>query len=400
MGFTEKEKLFECVDDIKHEIIGFRRDFHKHPEMGFDLQRTSEVVYGLLKEWGYEVQKHIGKTGVTAMLKGGKPGKTVALRADMDALPILEENDVEYKSVYDGKMHACGHDGHTAMLLGAAKVLSKFKQEVCGNIKFIFQPAEEGPSPGGAKPMIDDGALEGVDAIYGLHLTTAYPTGMATMNMGSMMASTDVFEIELIGKGGHAAMPHKSIDAIAMAARVINDIQFMVSREVDPLEPVVVSVGTINGGFASNVIAGNVKMTGTIRTLSNSIRESIKENIDLIVNHAVKISGGEYKLNVIPGLPPLINDKEHIYLAEKSAKKVLGDKNVIILDKPQMGGEDFSYYLEKIPGAFFMLGAGNEEKGKTYLMHHPKFDFDEDALVLGAKLHIQIALDYLDNTFL
>jgi len=392
----EKIDLFKVVDNMKEEIISLRRDFHMHPEIGFDLDRTSSKVSELLNEWGLEVQTQIGRAGVVGVLRGKvKSGRTVALRADMDALPILEQNNNTYKSLYEGKMHACGHDGHTAMLLGAARVLSNVKDQINGNIKFIFQPAEEGPAPGGAKPMIEDGVLDGVDAIFGLHLTTVYPIGIAGVKEGSFMASTDLFEIKLTGKGGHAAIPHESVDAIALAAKFINDIQFMVSREIDPLEPLVVSIGTIDGGYASNVIADNVTMSGTIRTQSNEIRKYVIKKMDQILHHITEISGGNYNLNIIPGLPPLINDKESMRFIEKASKEVLGEKNVIILDKPSMGGEDFAYYLEKVPGAFIWLGARNEAKGKLNLMHHPKFDFDEDALILGAKLHIQYALDFL-----
>ena len=391
-----REDLIREVEETREEILGFRRDFHMHPELGFEVNRTAKVVADLLRDWGIEVHSGIGKTGVVGILKGKTSGKVVALRADMDALPIKEDNDLSFKSKYEGKMHACAHDGHTAMLLGAAKVLSNHRDKINGTVKFIFQPAEEGPTPGGAKPMIEDGALEGVDEIYGIHLTTLHPTGVVGINRGSAMASTDIFEIELIGKGGHAGLPHEAVDAIAMASKVVSDIQYMVSRENDPLEPLVVSIGTINGGFASNVIAGNVTMTGTIRTQSHDLRKKIIDKMETIVKYITKSSGGEYKLNIIPGLPPLINDIAKASFVEDVSKRLLGGENIIILDKPNMGAEDFAYFLERVPGAFIWLGARNEAKGKVYLMHHPKFDFDEDALSLGTKLHITMALDALD----
>jgi len=390
-------KLFNSLDEVKPEIAGIRRDLHKHPELGFELNRTSEIVKDFLKKWGLEVETNIAKCGVTGLIKARQSGKTIALRADMDALPILEQNEISYRSTIDGRMHACGHDGHTAMLLGTAKVLSLYKDELKGNIKFIFQPAEEGPAPGGAKPMIEYGVLKDVDAIFGLHISTAYKTGTIAINRYNAMASTDIFEIELLGKGGHAGLPHEAIDAIAMAVRVYNNIQIMVSRELDPLEPVVVSVGTLNGGYASNVIADSVKMSGTIRTHCNELRGEVIKKIENIVRSVAQMAGGDYKLNIIPGLPPLVNHTEYAKFVENSCKTLLGNKNVVILNKPSMGAEDFAYYLEHIPGAFFWLGARNESKGFINSPHNPKFDFDEDALPIGAKIFIQLAVDFLSN---
>lgn len=384
------------MEKIKEDIIGWRRDFHQYPEIGFDLHETSKKVTQLLKSWGIEVVTDENSTGVVGIIKG-KGKKTVALRADMDALPIKEENEVEYKSKYENKMHACGHDGHTAMLLGAAKVLSENKDMIKGNIKFIFQPAEEGPDPGGAKPMIEEGVLKGVDGIFGIHLTTEYPTGSLGIKFGGAMASTDVFEITLIGKGGHAGSPHKAIDPIAMAAKVITEIQYMVARDIDPLEPLVVSVGSIHGGMANNVIASNCKITGTIRTLNHGVRKNVKENIENIVKGITSISGGDYELNILDGLPPLINDDNMVEFSLDKAEEVLGQGNVFKIEKATMGAEDFAYYVQQVPGAFMFLGAGNEEKGFVNMMHHPKFDFDEESLVLGSKLHINLALSFLDN---
>ncbi len=392
------QEIFKKVDKMKQEVIDLRRDFHRHPEVGSDVERTARIIAELLRGWGLEVQTDVGISGVVGVLRGqnGDSLNTIALRADMDALLIKEENEVSYKSVNDGKMHACGHDGHTAMLLGAAKVLSEYRDIIKGNIKFIFQPEEEGPESG-AHNMISDGVMEDIDAIFGLHLTTEYDTGTVQIKKGSAMASSDDFEIEMIGKGGHASMPHQCIDAIAMAVKVYNDIQFMVSREFDPIEPVIVSVGALNSGAASNVIQGNAKLKGTIRTLSYDVRAKVKKRISEIVKFVALESGGEYVLNIIHGLPPLINDIEKSSFAERAVQKVVTKENVLILDKPIMGSEDFAYYLEKAPGAMIMIGARNEEKGFVNLMHNPKFDFDEDALSIGIKTHIQIALDYLEE---
>lgn len=314
----------------------------------------------------------------------------------MDALLIQEENETCYKSVCNGKMHACGHDGHTAMLLGAAKALSKHKDIINGNIKFIFQPEEEGPNSG-AENMVADGVMDDVNAIFGLHLTTEYPTGTVTIKKGAAMASSDDFEIEMIGKGGHASMPHECIDAISMAVKVYTDIQFMVSREFNPLDAVIVSVGAFNSGSASNVIQGSAKLKGTIRTLSHEVRAKVKKRIIEIAKHVAEEAGGECKVNIIPGVPPLINDVKKASFAEETVEKVVTRENVILLDKPNMGSEDFAYYVEKAPGVMMMIGARNEEKGFVNLMHHPKFDFDEDALSIGTKLHIQLAIDYLES---
>lgn len=392
------QDIFNTVDSIKQEMIDLRRDFHMHPEVGSEVERTAKIVADLLRKWGLEVQTGVGITGVVGILKGqnGDTAKTVALRADMDALLMKEENETGYRSVCNGKMHACGHDGHTAMLLGAAKVLSKYKNKIKGNIKFIFQPEEEGPNSG-AENMVADGAIEDVDAIFGLHLTTEYPTGMVTIKKGAAMASSDDFEIEMIGKGGHASMPHECIDAIAMAVKVYSDIQFMVSREFDPIEPLIVSVGAFNSGAASNVVQGSAKLKGTIRTLSHEVRAKSKRRICEIAEQVAKESGGQYKINIIPGVPPLINDMKKSAFVEETAEKVVTKENVLILDKPTMGSEDFAFYTEKIPGVMLMIGARNEEKGFVHLMHHPKFDFDEDALSIGTKLHIQLALDYLES---
>ncbi|NLW22038.1 MAG: amidohydrolase [Tissierellia bacterium] len=392
------DSIFRQVDELHSQMIEWRRDFHQYPEIGFEEERTSKIVANLLKDWGIEVKTNVAKTGVVGLIEGrGEGNKTVALRADMDALPMQEENEVSYKSKVDGRMPACGHDGHTAMLLGAAKVLSSNREYINGNVKLIFQPAEEGPGTGGALPMIKEGVLDDVDAIFGLHLSTTIPTGQLGINMGPGMASTDVFEITMIGKGGHAGYPHEAVDAIAMGIRVFTEIQYMVSRHVDPMEPLVVSIGTFKGGFVSNVIAERCEITGTIRTYSDNLRKKIIENIKDIANHVANISGGECEVNIIPGLPPLINDLNIAQFSIDVGKQVLGADKVNILEKASMGGEDFAYYLQKIPGAFMWLGARNEGKGFVNQPHHPKFDFDEDALALGCKMHIGLALEYLKN---
>ena len=387
--------LLKEADEIGPEIKQIREMFHKNPELGFKEYKTSSFVVKYLEECGLEVKRNVGKTGVIGLLKGKNNTKTVALRADMDALPIQEENNVSYKSEVDGVMHACGHDGHTAMLLGAAKVLSRHKDEIDGTIKFIFQPDEEGPEVGGAKELVDEGVLDGVDAIFGLHISTAYPTGTIGINMKETSASADVFEIEILGKGGHAASPHLAVDSIAIAAKYIDSIQYLITREIDPMEPIVISIGTINGGFASNVIADKVKITGTIRTQSNEMRSLVPEKMENILKHLTEMAGGSYKFEILPGLPPLINNTEMAEFVYETCTSITGCSKVIKKDKPQMGGEDFAFYLQEIPGAMFWLGAANKEKGFINQAHSPYFDFDEDALVIGTKAHIILALKFL-----
>lgn len=390
--------IFKEVDMINEDVIAWRRDLHMHPELGFDVERTAKKVEDLLISWGIKILTHDKDIGVVGLIEGGGKGdKTVALRADMDALPINEENNVVYKSKYKDKMHACGHDGHTAMLLGAARVLNNNKEMINGNVKLIFQPAEEGPDLGGAKPMIEEGALEGVDAIFGIHLTTEYPTGTLSIKLDESFASTDEFEIRLIGKGGHAGSPHLAVDPIAMAARVFTEIQYMVSRQVDPQEALVISVGSIHAGNAKNVIADYCDMAGTIRSYESELRKEVKLNLEKIVKNISEISGGTYELKIDDGLPSLINDTEMSNFLIENAKEVLGDENTIILKKATMGAEDFAYYLEKIPGAYAMLGARNEEKGFINMMHNANFDFDEESLNLGVKIHITTAINFLNK---
>lgn len=381
------------VDDIREEIISIRRQLHMYPEVRFDLERTYNLVKTKLQEYGVKIDESYGKSSLVGIIEGNGD-KVVGLRADMDALDLQEENNVSYKSRIDGKMHGCGHDGHTAMLLGVAKVLAQNKEKINGTVKLIFQASEEGPYSG-AKYMVEDGVTHDLDAIFALHVTTEIPIGKVEINNERNMASANVFEIELIGKGGHVGLPHMSVDAISMAVRVVNEIQYLVSRTIDPIEPIVVSVGTLHSGYASNVIPERAKLTGTIRSFSKELTGGVINRIENIVKHIAEISEGEYKFNIIPGLPALINDREMVEFSVETCGKVLGSDNVLITDTPHMGSEDFAYYAEKVPASFIFLGARNEEKNLINLMHNPNFDFDEDALVLGSKILIQHVLDYI-----
>ena len=387
------------IDDIKtieQDIIHYRRTIHLHPETGFAEFKTSEMVAGLLEEFGLEVIKGIAKTGVIGILKGQEQGKTIALRADMDALNIQEEVQTEYTSRVDGKMHACGHDAHTAMLLGAAKVLSTKREKIKGTVKFVFQPAEEGPAPGGGSLMMASGHLDDVDAVFAIHVNPIFETGQIGICKKEAMASTDFFEIELIGKGGHAAEPQTTIDPIIMAGQMLCAFQNIVSREINPVEPAVLSVCTINGGNQFNAIPEKVTMTGTVRTLCEDTRERIFRRMEEIITHIAGMHNGRYVFDRKRGYPALVNHENMVEFVRGVGNDLLGEEKVILLDKPTMGGEDFAYFLQKIPGALFWLGCGNEAKGITEMLHNPNFLMDEDALVLGTAIHAYLAYHYLN----
>lgn len=379
----------------KEELISLRRDFHMYPEIGFDLPRTSKKVANYLKNLGLEVQEGVGKSGVVGLLRGNKDGKTVMLRADMDALPIEEANNIPYKSKNKGKMHACGHDGHTAMLLIAAKILSAHKDEFSGNIKFVFQPSEEEP-PGGAKGMIADGVMENphVDGAFGIHLWTPLKVGTIGTRPGVMMAAPDKFDIKLIGKGGHGAYPHLSIDPIIATAQLVTSLQSIVSREIDPLDSVVVTIGKLTAGDVFNVIPETASLSGTVRTLKEETHKEMKKKIERIVKGISEAFRVEYELNYAFGYPVLINDKDMVKIVEEAGKKVVGEKNVIEI-QPSMGGEDMAYFLQKVKGAFYFVGASNEAKGINAPHHSAYFNIDEDALPIGVEMHIRTALSFL-----
>ncbi|SKC46138.1 M20 metallopeptidase family protein [Maledivibacter halophilus] len=381
------------VDNIREEIISIRRQIHMYPEVRFDLDRTYNLVKTKLKEYGVRINENYGKSSLVGIIEGNGD-KAIALRADMDALDLHEENDISYKSKIPGKMHGCGHDGHTAMLLGAAKILAQNKERINGRVKLIFQASEEGPYSG-AKYMVEDGVVDDVDAIFGIHISTEIPTGKVEINNERNMASSNVFEIELIGRGGHAGSPHKAVDAISMASRLVGEIQYLISRGIDPLEPFVISVGTLNSGHSSNVIPEKATLTGTIRSFSKELTDDVIKRLENITKQITKTSGGNYKFNIIPGLPALINDKEKVKISARACEKIVESKNVLITDLPSMGSEDFAYYAQKVPASFIFLGARNEEKNLMNFIHNPKFNFDEEALVLGSKIFIQHVLDFL-----
>lgn len=386
-------QLVDEAKKIHSELIKWRRYLHQHPELGFEEENTSRFVQEHLQQLGIEVQAPLAKTGVVGLIRGEQPGPTVALRADMDALPIQDQKQVEYASKIDGKAHLCGHDAHTTMLLGAATLLAKNPPRV-GNVKLLFQPAEEGL--GGASAMIKEGALEnpGVRAIAGLHVFPGVPTGHVTTVSGIACAAADEINIEIIGKGGHAAHPHLSVDSITVAAQVITAIQQIASRQVDPLLPLVITIGKMEGGYKRNIIAPSVRLEGTVRTLDPALRETIADQIERVIKGVCQAFNATYTYEYNYGYPSIINDESLIPYVEETAHEVLGE-GTFSLVKPSMGGEDFSYYTQKVPGIFFRLGVGNDQKGTTYPLHHPLFDIDEDALPLGSAMLAQFALNYL-----
>ncbi|MBS3939006.1 MAG: amidohydrolase [Peptococcaceae bacterium] len=386
--------LLAQAQALAPEIVSIRRDLHKNPELGFAEHRTAQLVADYLTKLGL-VPRIMANTGVVATISGQRPGKTIALRADMDALPITEQADHEYVSTTTGLMHACGHDGHTAILLGAAKLLAT-NNDFPGNVKLIFQPAEEGP--GGAMPLINEGVLENptVDAIFGLHLGTfVVHAGQIALREGPVCAAPDTITIVVRGKGGHGAHPHLSVDAVVAAGHVIVALQTIVSREIDPLSAVVLSLGTINGGYRENVIADEVIIKGTVRTLSPEIRATMPMRIERVIRGTCESLRAEYTFSYEMGYPVLINDRDMTNLAEKVSQRVLGPENTLRATHPSMGGEDFSYFAERVPACFFYLGALNAEKGCHYPIHHPKFNFDEDAIPVGMAMLAEICLEYL-----
>jgi len=369
---------------IREEIIAWRRDFHMHPELGYEEERTSKIVEEHLREWGYTI-KRVG-TGIIADIGNGE--KKIALRADMDALPVQEENDVPYKSRTPGKMHACGHDAHTAMLLGAAKIIAEHKEELPNKVRLIFQPAEEGGN--GALKMIEGEGLEGVDAIFGLHVWMELPSGIVGVREGPVMAGVGRFDVEIEGKGGHGASPHETIDPVPIAAQAILAFQTIISRNLNPLESGVVSVGTIKAGEAFNVIPERVYMNGTYRFFTQETKKLIEKRIEEVLKGIVLANNASYKLKIEEVAPPTINDPQMASLAKRVAQK-LGLK---VDDVPKsMGSEDFAFYLQKVPGAFIALGIKNEEKGIIHPHHHPKFNVDEEVLPLGTALEVGLAFE-------
>lgn len=392
---SKYDSILEKARSLQATIVAWRRYFHERPELALKEYETAKKIREILEEAGLETKMMVKGTGVWGRLKGGRPGKTFALRADIDALPLQEETEVPYKSKNPGVMHACGHDAHAAMLLGAAKLLAQMKDIIPGNIVFLFQPAEE--TGDGARPIVEEGALEGVDAIWAIHVYSSWPGGILGYKVGPLLAAGDFFDVKITGKGGHGGLPHLAIDPIAIAAQAITALQTIVSREVDPLESAVISICKMEAGKgAYNVIPDAVTFGGTIRSHQPEMRAYLPQRIKEILTGVVSGMRGTYEFNLLSKFPALINEEKMTSLAVEVARELLGREKVNEM-KPLMGSEDFSYYLQKVPGTFVFLGVGNKEKGIVYPQHHPKFELDEDVLPLGTALHMAVALEYLQK---
>lgn len=383
------QEIVTHAKGIHDYIIQMRRSFHEYPEIGFNEVRTSGVVAEELKRLGIHVETDVAKTGVIGSLQVSGASRTVAFRADMDALPITEENELDFKSKNEGVSHACGHDANIAMLLGAARLVTQLKDKLKRQVKFIFQPCEE-QHPGGAKPMVEHGVLHDVDEIYGMHIEPNIPSGIFGLRSGATMAATDRIIITIAGKGGHASTPHLCIDPIVIAAEVILAIQTIVSRKVNPLSPCVISLCQISGGTTFNVIPDKVKIIGTVRTLSKELRHKMPVLIEDTIKGITSLNNASYQFEYLKGHPPLNNPQPQLDFIQARIVELFGDKSIEKID-PKMGGEDFSYYLEKIKGAYIFLGSGNLEKGTNHPLHSSRFLLDEEVLYMGSALFTYIA---------
>ena len=388
--YNKASELFSYTQSL-------RRDFHMHPELGFQEVRTAGIVARELQNLGLEVTTGIGKTGVVALIEGSRPGPTLLLRADMDALPILEQTGADYASQNPGVMHACGHDGHTAILLTVAKMLNSARETFPGTIKLVFQPAEEGQ--GGAESMIADGVLDNpkVDVTFGLHLWNDKPLGWLGIAEGSTMAGAEIFSIKITGKGGHGAMPHGAIDPVLAGAQMVTALQSIVARNVPPLESAVLSVTQFHGGDAFNVIPQTVELGGTIRTFKPEVRETVIKRAEEIATKIAEAMGCKAEFKNTRLTPAVINDGKTIKLIQTAASKVLPDLDVDTSAPTTMGSEDFAFIMEKVPGCFVFIGSANSEKGLDYGHHHPKFDVDEQALINAAAFMAQSAVEILNS---
>jgi amidohydrolase len=381
---------------LQDQLIAWRRDFHRHPELGFKEVRTSGIVAKHLANLGMEVQIGIGKTGVVGVLDGGKPGPVVMLRFDMDALPIQELNQTDYVSENAGVMHACGHDAHTAIGMGIAQLMAQHRDEIAGTLKFVFQPAEEGEN--GALAMIRDGVLNdpAPEIALGLHVWNEAPVGVAHVGAGSVMAAADIFTIKVQGKGTHGAQPHRGIDSILLAAHIVTALQTVVARNVDPRQTAVVTVGTLHAGSAFNIIADIAEMTGTIRTFEPIVREQIIQRVRAVVEGTASALGGSATIEIKAISPATVNDERAAQLVRDTAIEVMGAASVSA-DQFTMGAEDMSEFLKRVPGCFFFLGSANADRGQVYPHHNPRFDIDESILSDGVAILAGAALRYLNG---
>ena len=394
------------IRSLQPQLVEWRRHLHQKPELGFQEQLTAQFIIQKLQEWGIEqtqsesvplrYQAGIAKTGIVVTISSDRPGPVLAIRADMDALPIQEENDVPYCSEHEGIMHACGHDGHSAIALGTVYYLSQHRQDFRGTVKIIFQPAEEGP--GGAKPMIEAGVLQNpdVDAIIGLHLWNNLPLGTVGVRSGALMAAVECFRCKIFGSGGHGAMPHQSVDPIVLGAQIINALQVIVARNIDPLDSAVVTVGEFNAGTALNIIADTASMSGTVRYFDPRMEGYFGKRIEQIIAGACQGQGASYQLDYWQLYPPVINDSAIAELVRSVASDVVETPVGIVPECQTMGGEDMAFFLNVVPGCYFFLGSANFAKNLTYPHHHPRFDFDETALGMGVEIFVRCVEAFSD----
>ena len=377
------------IKELQGELVAWRRRIHQKPELGFQEEITADFIAEKLQQWSIPHQTKIAKTGIVALIEGAKPGKVIAIRADIDALPIQEANEVPYRSQHDGKMHACGHDGHTAIALGTAYYLWQHKEALHGTVKIIFQPAEEGP--GGAKPMIEEGVLENphVEQIFGLHLWNNLPVGTVGVRSGALMAASERFSCKIIGRGGHGAMPDQTIDSIVVASQIVNALQTVVARNVNPLDSAVVTIGEFHAGTAFNVIADSAFLNGTVRYFNPNLESVIPQRIESIIAGICDSHGAKYDLDYQQLYPATINDPQMAELVRCVATEVVETPPGVVPECQTMGGEDMSFFLQKVPGCYFFLGSANLDKGLAYPHHHPRFDFDETVLAMGVEIFVR-----------
>ncbi len=385
------------IDELVPGMVAMRRDLHEHPELAFEEVRTSGIVAQRLKALGMEVRTGVAKTGVVGTLRGGKAqggAKTLAIRADMDALPIHELNEIDYRSTIDGKMHACGHDGHTSILLAVADILSKRREELAGNVQFVFQPAEE--VIGGADPMLKEGALKGVDNVIGLHLFSNYPLGRVGVRSGATFASADKFVMKVHGKGGHAAMPEGAIDPIVVAAQIVTVLQTLISRETSPFSPAVITIGRIVAGTAFNIIPEIATLEGTMRAYSDAHRQKLLKRISEVAQGVASAMGATCEVDFFDGCPPCVNDSNMTEVVHSAAVATVGASAVDSGEEVMTAGsDDMGFFLKDVPGCYFIVGARNPAKGANYPHHHPHFNVDEEAMPIAAEVLVRTTLDYL-----
>ena len=396
----KKEELCKKIDKyskkIEKEIIKIRRDLHKIPELSYDLPKTREYILNELEKYELDIKEKVGQNGIVATLNFSKTGKNIAYRADMDALPMREENEIEYKSIHEGEMHACGHDGHMAIAFGILKIMYELKDELSGSIRFIFQPAEE--TDGGAKGMIEDGALDNpkVDYIFGTHIWPDIETGKFGLKNGPIMAGTDMFEIQVNGRGGHIAIPHKAVNPLVVCSKILNEVEGFKNYFIESNENAVINFGSIQAGETHNVIPDSGLMKGSVRTFSQETKGIIKNKLAIVIKNISEIYGAASTLKYIDNYPPTINNKEVVDKIKNILIDLEESERIHNVKKPSMGAEDFSYYLQKVPGAFIFVGTYNEEKKITQEIHHPKYNMDEDILADASAIYSKIFADFLN----